>query len=264
MPAVPTTDGSVHYEVDGHGPGLVLVHGVGGDADKAFGHVVHRFSDDRTVVRPNLSGSGRTTDGGGELTVDLLAGQVAAATRAAVDGPVDLFGFSMGGAVAAATAAARPELVRRLVLVGAIADMSGPRARFNFEFWRDLAAADFGLFKRFATLQGFSPAVVDGFGHDGLARSLEDEWPPGVARQIDLAARIDIRGLLPRIQAPTLVIGLGGDQMAPVGQSRLLHAGIADSRLVELDGDGHMDWFVRPDDIVKLTREFLIGGGNGC
>ncbi|MFC4912904.1 alpha/beta fold hydrolase [Actinomadura gamaensis] len=259
MPFVSAPPSTVHYEVDGDGPGLVLVHGVGGDADRAFGNFVGHFSGDRTVVRPNLSGSGQTADHGGELTVDLLVGQVTAAARAAVDGRVDLFGFSMGAAIAAATAATHPELVRRLVLVGGVADTTGPRARFNFEFWRDLAATDFGLFKRFGTLQGFSAATLDGFGHEGLAKSLEDEWPPGVARQIDLASRIDIRDLLPRIQAPTLVIGLGCDQMAPVEQSRVLHTGIAGSRLVELDGDGHMDWFVRPDEVAGLTRKFITG-----
>jgi predicted esterase len=32
---------------------LVLVHGMGGDAEKVFGH----FTGSRTVVRPNFSGS---------------------------------------------------------------------------------------------------------------------------------------------------------------------------------------------------------------
>lgn len=241
----------------GDGPGLVLVHGVGGDAEKVFANVVDSFTTDRTVVRPNLSGSGRTTDQGGDLSIELLVEQVMAATRAEVPGPVDLFGFSMGAAVAAATAAAHPELIRRLILVGGIADMTGPRARLNFAFWRDLAIADFALFKQFAALQGFSPAVLDSFGHEGIAASSEDEWPPGTLRQIDLAATVDVTDLLPEIQAPTLVIGLGADQVAPIEQSRLLHACIRGSRLVELDGQGHLDWFARPGDIVKLTHGFI-------
>ncbi|NGN65947.1 alpha/beta hydrolase [Streptomyces sp. A7024] len=258
MPFVSTDTGQVHYEIDGDGPGLVLVHGVGGDAQKVFGNVVDQFSGEHTVVRPNLSGSGRTTDDGAELSLPALVGQVEAATRAAVTGPVDLFGFSLGAAVAAATAATHPGLVRRLILLGGVADMTGPRAGLGFGLWRDLAATDFELFKRFAALQGFSPAVLDGFGHDGLAWSLKtDTWPPGTRRQIDLAARIDIRELLPAIQVPTLVIGLGADQIAPIEQSHLLHSAIPGSRLAEIDGAGHLDWLTDPTPVVKLVQDFL-------
>lgn len=38
---------------------------------------------------------------------------------------------------------------------------------------------------------------------------------------------------------------------------RALAAGMRDSRLVELSGEGHMDWFARSHDIATLTREFL-------
>jgi pimeloyl-ACP methyl ester carboxylesterase len=97
MPYVTRSHSKVHYEIDGRGPGLALVHGVGGDAEKVFGNIVEYFSHDRTVVRPNLSGSGQTTDDGSDLTVDQVAEQVSAAITDAVEGPVDLLGFSLGG-----------------------------------------------------------------------------------------------------------------------------------------------------------------------
>ncbi|OZM83595.1 alpha/beta fold hydrolase [Pseudonocardia sp. MH-G8] len=258
MPITSVRATDVHYHVDGQGPGLVLVHGTGGDAEKVFGNVVDHFTGSHTVVRPNFSGSGETRDGGGELTVDLIADQVAAATSDAVDGPVDVLGFSLGAVAAAAVAATRPELVRRLVLVGGWAHSTGPRDRFYFETWQALLRTDRELFKRFSTLTGFSAAAVDRFGHEGLAQSLADEWPPpGIGRQIDLGLRVDIRHLLPAITAPTLVVGFAEDAMIPVDGSRQLHAGIAGSRLVEVPGEGHMDWFADPAGLVERTREFL-------
>ncbi|MGP3979006.1 alpha/beta fold hydrolase [Streptomyces sp. 8N114] len=262
MPFTSARTTRVHYEIDGEGerqaPGLALVHGVGGDAEKVFANVVDHFSDTRTVVRPNLSGSGLTDDDVGELTVDLIADQVTAAVRDATDGPVDLLGFSLGAVAAAAVAAAHPSLVRRLVLVGGWTHSGGPRDRFYFETWRKLLETDRDLLKRFSALTGFSAATLDRFGHDGLAQSLADPWPPaGIVRQIDLAGRIDIRPLLPSITAPTLVVGFGGDAMIPVEGSRQLHAAIAGSRLVEVPGEGHMDWFADPSGLVKLTHDFL-------
>lgn len=258
MPSVPVRNSKVHYEVDGSGPGLTLVHGVGGDAEKVFGNVVGRFDDTRTVVRPNFSGAGQTTDDGGDLSVELIADQVAAAMRDAVSAPSDLLGFSLGAVAAASVAARYPELVRRLVLVGGWAHSTGPRDRLYFETWRRLLDTDRELFKRFSTLTGFSEATVDSFGHEGIAGSLADEWPPpGIGRQIDLAFRVDIRDLLSKIEAPTLVVGLANDGMVAVDGSRQLHAGIRDSRLVELDGAGHMDWFIGPDELVEVVRMFI-------
>ncbi|MFD7292864.1 alpha/beta fold hydrolase [Streptomyces sp. NPDC059897] len=262
MPFTAARNSRVHYEVDGQGPApaLALVHGVGGDAEKVFGNVVGHFAGTRTVVRPNLSGSGATEDGGAALTVDLLADQITAAVTDSSEGPVDLLGFSLGAVAAAAVAAARPALVRRLVLVAGWTHSGGPRDNYYFETWRKLLATDRELLKRFSALTGFSAATLDRFGHDGLAQSLADPWPPaGIVRQIDLAGQVDIRPQLPAITAPTLVVGFGGDAMIPVEGSRQLHEGIAGSRLVEIPGAGHMDWFADPAQLVKLTSDFLDG-----
>ncbi|CAL9464775.1 Putative non-heme bromoperoxidase BpoC [Actinosynnema sp. ALI-1.44] len=258
MRHVSVNDTRVHYELDGSGPALTLVHGTGGDADKVFGHVTGHFSGSRTVIRPNLSGSGATVDDGRPLSVDLLADQVTAATRDAVPGPVDLLGFSLGAAVAAAVAARHPELVRRLVLVAGWSDTTGPRDRFYFETWRRLLDTDRDLLKRFSALTGYGPAALDHFGHDGLNHYLADPWPPaGIARQIDLGRDLDIRPLLPAIQAPTLVIGFGRDAMVPVEGSHRLHEQIAGSRFAEIPDQGHMDWFVRPGPLLELVDDFL-------
>ncbi|TXC96220.1 alpha/beta hydrolase [Streptomyces sp. ISID311] len=258
MPFIPTNTAHVEYEVDGSGPGLVLVHGTGGSAEAVFGNVMPHFRGDRTVVRPNLPGSGRTVDNGGELTMDAVVEQIAAVTRAAVDGPVDLLGFSLGAAAATATAAAHPELVRRLILVGGWVHSTGPRTQLYFQTLAKLFDADRDLFKRVAQLTAYSPAAVDRMGHDTIAAYLADQtWPPaGTARQIDLCLRVDNRGLLSKITAPTLVIGLSEDQMVPIEGARELHTGIRGSRWAELP-QGHLDWFADPTDIVKLTRDFI-------
>ncbi|MEV3870160.1 alpha/beta hydrolase [Streptomyces sp. NPDC049906] len=258
MPYADHPQGSVHYEVEGSGPGLALVHGVGGSAEGAFGTVVEALAREHTVVRPNLSGSGETTDGGGPLVLQQLAEQVAGALEASTDGPADVLGFSLGGAVAATLAATRPELVNRLVLVGSWA-YPDPRHRFYFETWAKLLTADVDLFRRFTTLTGFSPAAVNGWGDEGLAASLENHaWPePGIARQVEVGLHSDVRDLLPKITAPTTIIGFGQDEMIPVEGSRQLHAGIPGSKLIELEKQGHMDWIGNPDEMLGLLRDVL-------
>jgi pimeloyl-ACP methyl ester carboxylesterase len=257
MPAIPVANASVHYSVSGHGPGLLLVHAIQGSAETNWGQLRTQFDDRFTVITPDYSGSGQTTDDGGRLTTELLAEQIAAVARKAADQPVDLLGYSLGAAVAATTAATHPELVRRMVLVAGFAQADTAYHRLNFELWRDLERIDFRLVYRLWLLTGLSPAFIDRVGYDRVTQILAAGSPvPGLDRQIDLGLRLDIRELLPEITAPTLVIGLTRDQMVPIEASRRLHAAIPGSRYAEIDS-GHLVLRERPEELVSLVRDFL-------
>ncbi|WP_323808973.1 alpha/beta fold hydrolase [Kitasatospora acidiphila] len=64
-----------------------------------------------------------------------------------------------------------------------------------------------------------------------------------------------MRHLLPKITAPTLVIGCAQDATIPVAHSRALHAAIAGSSYTELD-TGHVASFERPEEFVALVDGF--------
>src|SRR5690606_9993678 len=83
--------------------------------------LVGRFTDRRTVVLPDLAGSDPVEDDGSPLTVEALAAQLIAVIEDTGAAPVNLLGFSMGAPVAAAAAALRPDLVRRLMPVAGFA-----------------------------------------------------------------------------------------------------------------------------------------------
>ena len=258
MPRVSVDDANVYYTTEGTGPGLLLVHGTQGTGESNWAHLTDRFTDVRTVVAPDYAGSGQTTDGGGELTVEGLSDQVAAAARDAVTGPVDVVGFSLGAVVAAATAARFPDLVRRLIVLAGWPHGDDARHRLNFELWRDLDRLGFPIFNRFATVTGFTPEYLRELGHEGVEAALAmGVRQPGLDRQIDLDIRADIRGLLPKITAPTLVVGYTRDQMVPVEGARRLHAAIKDSSYAELD-TGHLAIYEKPDEVTKLIRDFIL------
>lgn len=255
MPTVTAGAATVHYLVDGAGPGLVLVHGTAFGADGTLGHLVDEFTGERTVVRPNFAGSDETVDDGGDLTIEALAAQVAAAAET-VGGPVDLVGFSLGAVVSAAVAALRPDLVRRLVLVAGWAGPDDEYLRNVMTVWRR-AAVDQEAFGRFGTLSGFSRAFLNMIGAAEVDKIVATSLPtPGALRQIELNLRVDIRPLLPTITTPTLVIGCTHDQTVPVENARALHAAIAGSSYAELES-GHVVLFEQPGEFVKLVREFL-------
>ena len=264
MPTVQTDSSTVHYSIvggeDGAGTKLVFVAGTGLDAQLNFGHLVEAFADERGVVLPDYAGSGATEGPDGELSVEILAEQIGAVVRevAAASGPVDLVGYSLGAVVAAAVAALNPEAVRRVVLV---AGWDGPDARheLNISVWQQLERTDHELFTRFLQLACFSPEFLASIGSEALAGLIENAPPigEGMRRHIDVDRRADIRDLLPKITAPTLVVGLTHDYVVPVGAVRRVHEAIAGSEYVEIPS-GHLVVFERPRELVEAVRGFLF------
>jgi pimeloyl-ACP methyl ester carboxylesterase len=257
MATVSVDDIGVHYSVSGSGPGLVLVHGASMAGMSNFGHLIEHFTDSRTVVIPDYAGSGGTLLPPGELSLDLLVKQVVAVTRAAVVGPVDLVGFSLGAVVAAEIAARHPDLVRRLVLVAGWSHVADPRLRLGLGTWGEVVDTVPDLASAYGPLLAFDPAFLSGLGAEGIASLRAEASAPGTSRQIDLALRVDIRDRLPLVTAPTLVVGCTLDYLVPVEHARALHAAIPGSRYAELEC-GHVVFAEKPAEIVALLREFLL------
>ncbi|MGW6844764.1 alpha/beta fold hydrolase [Streptomyces sp. NPDC054958] len=256
---VRVAEAQVHYDRTGSGPALLLVHGTGsGGSAVNWGQVLPRFTADHTVITPDLSGTERTVDDGGPLTVEGLAAQVIAVIEDADTGPVDLLGFSMGAPVSAAVAALRPDLVRRLILVAGWAHTDGDEYLRNlFTLWKRIGISDPAAFGRAVAMTGFSREFLNAIGREQVELLIPNMPPtPGTLRHVDLDTRIDIRDLLPRIQAETLVVGCAQDITVPVENSRALHAAITGSRYAEIDA-GHVAFFEKEDEFVRLVHEFL-------
>ena len=147
---------------DDHGDGndapLVLLHGVATSRD-IWRHVIGPLSERRPVIAVDVPGFGASPPAGPgfelEAVADRLVGDLG------LDA-FDLVGHSLGGAVAVAVAARRPDAVRRLVLVspaglspravgvaaalGAAGDLATRARRALGHRWVDHAAARWAMF----------------------------------------------------------------------------------------------------------------------
>lgn len=114
----PVNGMQVYYEIHGAGgTPLVLLHGGLFDADLQFGALHPDLSRGRQVVTMDFQGHGRTNDVDGRpISVDRLASDVVGLLEHLGLQQVDVFGFSLGGAVALQLAIDHPELVRRVVI----------------------------------------------------------------------------------------------------------------------------------------------------
>jgi pimeloyl-ACP methyl ester carboxylesterase len=71
---------------------------------------------------------------------------------------------------------------------------------------------------------------------------------------------IDVRHVLPSIRVPTLPLHSARDQVISVAGSRYMAARIPGAKLIEIDSDDHLSFFVRPNEIPDMVQVFLTGG----
>ncbi len=113
----PLDDLQMYYEVHGSGgTPLLLLHGGLFDLDLQFGQLIPTLSATRKVIATDFQGHGRTNDVDRPLRSADLATDVVGLLRHLGIEQVDVFGFSVGGAVALHLAVGHPELVRKLVV----------------------------------------------------------------------------------------------------------------------------------------------------
>ena len=111
---VPIGDLRVYYEVYGEGgTPLLLLHGGLFDIEQQFGALLPGLSAGRRVIALDFQGHGRTNDIDRPLSIAGLASDVVAVLSQLGLSRVDVFGFSVGGAVAIELAVEHPELVRK-------------------------------------------------------------------------------------------------------------------------------------------------------
>ena len=109
----------LYYEVHGKGRPIVLLHGAFCTIDGCFAQLVKLLAKDRQVIAIELQGHGHTADIDRPLSTVHMADDTAALLKKLKIASADIYGYSMGGGVAAQLAMRHPQLVRKVVLVGA-------------------------------------------------------------------------------------------------------------------------------------------------
>jgi pimeloyl-ACP methyl ester carboxylesterase len=174
----------------------------------------------------------------------------------AAGGTLDVVGISLGAPVAAAWAAAHPDRVGRLVLYGGWADGTAIAAPAVRDHLLGLITAHWGLGSDVLT-EIFAPDT-GAAARAGMAAYQRASSDAATARALlELSYRIDVRGELGAVRAPTLVVHREGDRAAPLAQARALADGIPGAQLLVLPGRSHLPHVGDTDALVAAIRRFL-------
>jgi len=87
--------------------------------------------------------------------------------------------------------------------------------------------------------------------------------PGAAAALMRMNTQLDVRDVLPTIQAPTLVLHRADDRDASVEEGRWIAARIPGAKFVELPGAAHILWAENTDVVVDEIEEFLTGVRRG-
>lgn len=171
-------------------------------------------------------------------------------------------GVSQGGPTAIAFAAEHPARTRGLALYGTYAkagradDYPVGATPETVARFAELAAAHWGTD---ALLPLFAPSREEdrAFAAWWRRSSRAALSPAGVRTMLTRRAGLDVRPLLPAVQAPTVVLHRTGDRVNPIEHGRFLAAHIPRARLVELDGDDHLWWLPEPAQVAEPVLELV-------
>jgi len=248
--------GRTMIEIDGAGPAIVFVHGLGGTSN-SFQMLLGALAGFR-CIRLDLPGSGRSPRPFGALTMDGFVASVADVVRAVGGAAAHLVGHSMGTLVCQRLAAQAPELARSLTLFGPIVEPSdAARQRLRD---RARAARQDGMIgvAEAATASGLSStsrsanALLAPF----LRESHMRQDPEGFAQTCEALA--DAQGAdLRFLRCPTLIVTGDEDAIAPPTVAQALADKVKGAKLRVLAHCGHWTPFERPQDCARLLAEHV-------
>lgn len=212
------------------------------------------------VVRYDHRGHGASPAPPGPYAIDDLGRDVLALMDRLGVERASLGGVSLGGMVAMWLGANAPDRVERLVLCCTSAHLPPASG------WADRAAA----VRAAGTTEVVADAVVERWLTPAFAREHPETqaWlramlvatdADGYGACCGVIERMDLRGALPSIAAPTLVVSAADDQATPPEHQRVLAEAIPSARLETVNPAAHIGNVERADEVTAFILGHVLG-----
>jgi pimeloyl-ACP methyl ester carboxylesterase len=239
----------VRYLARGAGSPLLLLHGWGGRLENFAGLVSH-LGGTHAICAFDFPGFGESSVPPPSWGLGDYVALTRALMRARGLERPDVVAHSFGGRVAIRMAAEHPDEVGRLVLVGT----PGLRRRRTV-----------GATLRVGVAKAAKLAATCGGPPGGRLR----DWVYGLVASTDyrragplkdVFVRIvneDLRALLPRVRARTLLVWGADDREVPLATARAMQAAMPDASLAVIAHAGHFCFLDQPEYFRLLVAKFL-------
>ena len=255
-----TVDGlEIHYMEGGTGPPVVLIHGLGSQAQNDWSGLapalVHAGYHIYAMDLPGYGHSAKPSDR--TYSIPEQAKFVESFISANHPGAVTLAGVSMGGWVASTVALEQPQAVARLVLI----DSAG--MAFHLSFDRELfTPRTREQVDQLIALVTPGPPRMPGFVKDAFIRKAQrNGWVVRRALDSMIAGADDLDQRFPSLKMPMLLVWGKQDAITSLRLGESMHHAAPQSVLAIYDGCGHIAVVSCNDRIAPTVVDFLAGNG---
>ncbi len=247
----------LYFTEHGSGPPLLLIHGLMVTGEM-FEPVIKHLATKHRVIVPDLRGHGRSRKLPPPYTTAQLASDLVRLLDHLGIKSTAVLGYSQGGAIAQQLVLDHPKRCNRLVLACTYA--------FNMATFREKIEGHIvPLLIRVLGMRRFAKFVIS----QGLKQVSKEraDWVVGLIADQDRKLMVsawretmafDSRKRLSEIKCPTLIVAGSNDEAVPIHHAKMLHNGISGSQLVIIKGADHALIWSRPDELVRVTEEFLM------
>jgi pimeloyl-ACP methyl ester carboxylesterase len=263
------------FRVAGSGPAILLIHGIG-DNSTTWSSVQTTLAQRFTVIAPDLLGHGKSDKPRADYSVAAYANGMRDLLSVLDIDTVTVVGHSLGGGVAMQFAYQFPQLVERLILVGAGGVTKDVNVALRVASM-PLGSEALALLRVPLVLPALQVIGRLGgalFGSTGAGRDIPDmlrilaDLPEPTASSAfarTLRAVVDWRGqvvtMLDRCyltqSVPVQLIWGSKDSVIPVSHAELAHAAMPGSQLEIFEGSGHFPFHDDPDRFVEVVEKFI-------
>ena len=263
------------FRVAGTGPAILLIHGIG-DNSTTWDTVQSKLAQRFTVIAPDLLGHGKSDKPRADYSVAAYANGMRDLLSVLDIENVTVVGHSLGGGVAMQFAYQFPQLVERLILVGAggVTKDVNIALRIASVPMGSEALALLRLPMVLPALQVIGRVGGALFGSTGVGRDLPEvvrilaDLPEPTASSAfarTLRAVVDWRGqvvtMLDRCylteSVPVQLIWGSRDSVIPVEHAKMAHSAMPGSQLEVFEGSGHFPFHDDPERFVELVEKFI-------
>jgi triacylglycerol lipase len=245
---------TIRYYDLGSGPSLVLIHGIGGDADD-WTFCLQALSSSHRVIALDLLGFGRSDKPPINYTVAGFVEVLERFLRALAIDRTTLIGGSLGGWIAAAFALLFPGTVDKLVLVDA-AGVWGDTPELPIDLHVSTRAHLRHVFQQlFYDKMLASDILIDLAYQQHLERGDGNTIHSVLQNLRDGRERLNES--IANLTMPVLIVWGEQDAMIPLETGRRIHQLIPGSNLHVIPECGHLPALEKPAEFVRCVLEFL-------
>ncbi|MBM7644882.1 pimeloyl-ACP methyl ester carboxylesterase [Scopulibacillus daqui] len=260
MPCQKVNDFVIYYEIDGDGPPLVLLHGMGNNS-RSWTKQIQVLKNYFKVIAWDAPGYGRSSDPQKPFTEFR---QFAEVLKGFLDQlnlqEIYLLGHSMGAATALEFYNLYPNVIRAMILADATRGSAALKPEENEKKLQQRLYSINHLNPRELAEERTKKLLSSYADHDvrELAKSIMSEArPAGYSSAAYSLYHVNQMNLYPLVKIPALILCGECDEVTPVSESEIIHSLIPKSEFVTIPHAGHLCYLEAPDQFNYHVINFL-------